>query len=729
MKFRNALVLLCLLAAMPARADPPAAADPDAAAAAAADPDAAAAAALKALTAEEKRALLRGYLAIDATKPSGAIGSAGYVPGVPRLKIPALQETDATLGIANPKDVRPGNTALALPSGLAMAAGFDPNMSEQLGEVLGREAAARGFNVLLGPGINLTREPRGGRNFEYFGEDPLLAGTLAGAMITGIQSQHVIATAKHFALNDQESGRDIMDVRLPENQARESDLLAFEIALARGRPGAVMCAYNKVGGIYACGNRQLLTQTLKEDWHFPGFVMSDWGAVHAATDLAAGLDQESAAEMDPAVYVGQPLNAALGAGSVSAARVDDAARRVLRAMAAAGLLGSVTKPIPDPVADLAVARAAETDGIVLLRNESSTLPLARDMRCLAVIGGNSDAGVPAGGGSSQVTPLGGYARRIDLGGEGPGAWARHAVWDPPAPRDQLRKRLPHTHILWADGRYPSQAAALAAVCPAAVIFAEQWSGEANDIPGLGLPAGQDALIDAVTRVNAHTVVVLETAGPVLMPWLQRTGAVLEAWYGGNGGADAIADLLLGDSGPSGRLPMTFPAQVGDLPDVTLNGQYLQPGIGFAVTYREGSDAGYRWYGRTGTKPLFPFGFGLTGTQFAYANLTVSGGTTIAASFQVTNTGKRPGTDVPQLYLTARGETKILRLLGFQRVTLKPGGTAFVTLRTDPRLLADYVPLLHGWHVPGGPVTVAVGANAGDLPLDATAALDDRRMPP
>ncbi|MEJ0046494.1 MAG: glycoside hydrolase family 3 N-terminal domain-containing protein [Rhodospirillales bacterium] len=386
-----------------------------------------AAALLAALTPAEKRALLIGTFSVNLPqagfhKPAGAVGSAGYVPGIERLGVPALQETDSTLGIANPFNVRPGDTAVALPAGLATAASFNAAIAYANGALLGREAASRGLNVLLGPGLNLAREPRGGRNFEYLGEDPLLAGVLAGEVARGIGDQHVIAVAKHFAANDQESGRQVVDMRIPEAALRESDLLAFEIAIERGHPGAVMCAYNKLNGPYACSSAMLLTHTLKQDWGFPGFVLSDWGAVHGAVDLAHGLDQESAAELDAKPFFAAPLDEALKGGLVAQARVDDAARRILRSVIAAGLLESRDRPVVDVKADIAVARAAEAEGIVLLSNPEGVLPLPTDLRCLVVAGGESDAGVPAGGGSSEVTPIGGRGAGGRAGGRG--GWRR-----------------------------------------------------------------------------------------------------------------------------------------------------------------------------------------------------------------------------------------------------------------------------------------------------------------
>ena len=405
------------------------------------------AALLAAMTEQEKLSLLHGSLAITdreggRIKPPGAIGSAGYVPGVPRLGIPALQETDASLGITNPADVRPGDTAVALPASVATAASFDPAIAYANGALVGREAAARGFNLVLAGGVNLARQAQGGRNFEYSGEDPLLAGIMVGAAVRGIQAQHVISTVKHFALNDQESQRTTLNVAAPWPVLRQSDLLAFQIAIEQGRPGAVMCAYNKINTLYACENPMLLNTILKQQWHFPGFVLSDWGGVHGAGAFMAGLDQESAAELDPHPYFAAPLRGLVAGGQVPRARLDDAVSRILGAMQAAGLLDRRPPLAVDLKADLATARAASAASIVLLRNEGAALPLRPTLRTLLVTGAESDAGVPAGGGSSQVTPIGGYGRTIALGGNGPQGYFRVSAFDPPSPLAALRAALP-----------------------------------------------------------------------------------------------------------------------------------------------------------------------------------------------------------------------------------------------------------------------------------------------
>lgn len=330
------------------------------------------------MTLDEKIAMLHGSMPIALpgrpnNTPADALPSAGYIPGVARLGIPPLRETDASLGVTNPLGLRKGDTATALPSGLSLASSFDPDLAYRAGAMVGAEARAKGFNVLLNGGANLARDPRNGRNFEYLGEDPLLAGVLAGETVRGAQAQGIIATVKHFALNDNETNRHSLDARIDRGALRESDLLAFQIAIERGRPGAVMCAYNKINGEYSCSNHWLLNDVLKGDWHFAGWVMSDWGAVHSVDDALAGLDQQSGEQFDPAVFFGAPLKVAVESGRVPVARIDDMVARILRSMIAAGLLDRRTAAPPTDVqANAAVALQVARQGIVLLKNDGGS---------------------------------------------------------------------------------------------------------------------------------------------------------------------------------------------------------------------------------------------------------------------------------------------------------------------------------------------------------------------
>ncbi|QUD89077.1 beta-glucosidase family protein [Phenylobacterium montanum] len=685
------------------------------------------------MTEDERIAILHGPLGVGifgAKLPAGAIGSAGFIPGNARLGIPALQESDASLGVANPANVRPGDGATPLPSGLAMASSFDPDIAYAAGSMVGHEAWSKGLNVLLGGGVDLIRDPRNGRNFEYYSEDPLLSGLMAGEAIRGTQEQHVVSTIKHFALNDQETGRMTLSANIGEAAARESDLLAFEIAIEGGRPGSVMCAYNRVNSVYACENDQLLNKTLKGDWAYPGWVMSDWGAVHSVKAAANGLDQESGEQLDGTAWFNKPLKAALASGEIPAARVSDMSRRILRSMFAAGLFDHpATKTPIDYDADNAVAKRAAEEGIVLLSNPGGLLPLAKTARSIVVIGGDADAGVLSGAGSSQVVPVGGPARTVQIGGEGLIDLNGVIVYDRSSPLAAIKAKARGAHVTFEPGRYPKAAAEAAKAADVAIVFANQWMTEGADAPDLTLPSGQDALIAAVTKANPHTIVVLQTGGPVLMPWLDQAGAVVEAWYSGAKGGEAIADVLFGDADATGRLPITFPASEAQLPRPDLPGVGLAPTAKFDVDYAEGSEVGYRWFAQKGLKPLFPFGFGLSYTHFDYSGLKVTGGQSLTVRFDVKNTGGRPGSDTPQVYLTDAAGKAHVRLIGFQRVALQPGESRTVTLTADPRLLASFDEAAHRWRLDGGVYHVAVGASSADMKLTGEAKLAPKTMKP
>lgn len=395
------------------------------------------------MTMDERLSLVHSPMALDFgpfKKPAGAIPAAGYVAGIARLGMPSLQESDASLGVTNPANSRPGDTATALPSGLALAATWDPRLARAAGAAIGREAHAKGFNVLLAGGANLTRDPRGGRNFEYLGEDPLLAGVMAGESVAGIQGAHVVSTIKHFALNAYETSRNTHNVVIGEAPMRESDLLAFQLAIERGRPGSLMCAYNKVNAAYACESEALLGKVLKGDWGYPGWVMSDWGAVHAL-DAVKVLDHQSGEQLDKEVYFGEPLKKALAAGQVAPGRVSDMVRRMLRSMFANGLFehpaggGQI-----DYAAHGQLARRAAAEGMVLLRNENGMLPLRADVKRIAVIGGNASVGVLSGAGSSQVTPHGEPPVVHKMDGTTPfDALFRRATWFAPGPLAAIRE--------------------------------------------------------------------------------------------------------------------------------------------------------------------------------------------------------------------------------------------------------------------------------------------------
>jgi len=692
------------------------------------------------MTGAERTVITHGIMPLPFTSdpvviPAEAIPGAGYIPGVPRLGIPALTETDASLGVAYIGGLR-HDGATALPSGMAQAASWNPALIRAGGAMIGAEAKAKGFNVLLAGGQNLVREPRGGRTFEYMSEDPLLSGTMAGAAVAGIQSNHIISTVKHYAFNNQETGRQFIDVKISEAAARESDLLSFEISIEKGQPGSVMCSYNQINGAYGCDNDHLLNDVLKRDWGWKGFVMSDWGAVHRLDTALHGLDQQSGAQLDTGVYLGKPLGDAATNNAAYKAKLADMNRRILYAVYANDV-SAPTKGSYDAKADADVAEAAAKEGIVLLRNQNNALPLLATAKSVAVIGGYADSGVLSGGGSSQVEGEGGPALAVPMGGEGPFAALFAQSYQRSSPLKAMKARAPQTKFDYRDGRYVAEAVAAAKKAEVAVVFATQWMSEGVDVPDLSLPYGQDELIAAVVAANPHTIVVLENGGPLIMPWLDKTAAVVEAWFPGARGGQAIASVLFGDTNPSGHLPVTFPASIDQLPHPVLPGSDSveqnfegkgKPGQTLSVDYDvEGSDVGYRWFARTGAKPAFPFGFGLSYTSFAHDGLSVKGGNTVSASFTVKNTGARDGADVPQLYLVNQAGKPLKRLAGFSKVALKAGESKTVTVTVDPRLLANFVG--HEWLIKGGSYGFALGASADDLGPVATVTLGERHIKP
>ncbi|QXQ08606.1 beta-glucosidase [Sphingosinicellaceae bacterium] len=713
-------------------------------------PEARAEALVAAMTRAEKLQLIRGYFPPLAKepKPGGMIPSAGHVPGIPRLGIPNLKESDASLGVANQIEQRKGDVATALPAGLATAATFDPEIAYAGGAMIGAEARAKTFNVLLAGGVNLTRDPWNGRNFEYLGEDPLLAGTLAGAAIRGVESNHIVSTIKHFALNSQETGRMVLDARIDPAALRESDLLAFQIAIEHGKPGSVMCAYNKVAGDYACENAPLLNDVLKRDWGYRGWVMSDWGAVHSTVKAAmSGLDQESGQELDKQIFFAKPFETALASGAIPAKRLDDMVERILYGVIASGLMDDPTPTAPqriDYATHAKVAQRTAEAGIVLLKNDGGLLPLARTARKILLVGGHADVGVLSGGGSSQVRSVGGAPVEIPLTSGAAMSFAR-VTWHASSPLKAFRALLPGATVSYIDGRDPAAAAAAAKGADLVVVFATQWQTEAMDTATIDLPDNQDALIAKVTASNRRTLVVLETGGPVTMPWLADVPAVIEAWYPGQRGGEAIARIVLGDVNPGGRLPITFPESAKQAPRPVAVGLAelakidaaatskdfgMNSGLAsFPVDYPEGADVGYRWYQLKDRKPLFPFGYGLTYTSFGYKALKVTDGAALSVSFDVTNTGKVAGTDVPQLYVEATGSggTTTRRLAGWGRVTLAPGETRRVTVAVDPRTIARFDAAAHGWRLAAGSYRLSVGRHAGDAVLSGVAKLDAKQL--
>ncbi len=733
-----------------AGAAPTAMADPSSGQAPAQDARSRAAAIVARMTLDEKIQLIHGLfppMAKGKTQ-NELIPSAGHIDGIPHLGVPLIRESDASLGVANQVEQRKGDVATALPSSLATAASFDPAIARAGGAMIGAEARAKRFSVLLAGGVNLTRDPWNGRNFEYLGEDPLLSGTMAGAHIAGVQSNRIVSTIKHFALNSQETGRTVADARIDEAALRMSDLLAFEIAIETGKPGSVMCAYNKVNGDWACENAHLLSDVLKRDWGYRGWVMSDWGAVHSSAKAAnAGLDQESGQELDQAIYFADALKADIAAGRVPMARLDDMVTRYLTGLIETGAYdapASAAQPIPyDAHAEVA-QRAAEA-GIVLLKNDGDLLPLARTAKRIVLIGGHADVGVLSGGGSSQVRSVGGAPVEIPLTHGAASSFAR-VTWHASSPLLAIRAAMPQAQVTWIDGHDSAAAAAAAKAADVAIIFATQWTTEAQDVPDLSLPDHQNDLIAAVAAAQPKTIAVMETGGPVLMPWRAAVPAILQAWYPGQRGGLAIANILTGRVNPSGRLPITFPASTAQAPRAAPVGFDQLTAVeaqaaadpahagdhqlaSFPIDYTEGADVGYRWYEKTHAAPLFPFGHGLSYTRFAYRIPVVTGGAKLSISFDVVNTGRVAGSDVPQVYVAREGSSAPMRLAAFRRVTLKPGEATRVTLVAEPRILADYDTALPGWRVAGGRYRVALAHDAQDRSVILTTTVDAATMKP
>ena len=693
--------------------------------------------AVKAMTQDEKLTLVFGYFSTDApwkkfTRPDGSLpDAAGFIPGIARLGIPAQSQTDAGVGVATQRSPHPRERT-TLPSGLATAATWSPERAFDGGAMIGNEAKLSGFNVMLAGGVNLLREPRNGRNFEYGGEDPLLAGIIVGNEVRGIQSNHVISTMKHYALNDQSTSQSNLDGRISDANARMSDLLAFQFVNETGHPGSVMCSYNIVNGKHSCENAWLLGDVLKTDWGFKGYVMSDWGATHSTIDSAnAGLDQDSGFPFDEKPYFGAPLKDAVAAGQVPQSRLDDMAKRILTSMFAVGL---VEDPIQgDQAAKIdyahneAIAQADAEEAIVLLKNDG-LLPLAKTAKTIAVIGAHADVGVLSGGGSSQVYPHGGSA----VPNEGPDNFPGPMVWFPSSPLKGIARRTAGT-VTFASGKDIQAAAALAAKSDIVVVFASQWTAEGMDVPDLNLPNHQDDLINAVARANPKTVVVLETGGPVVMPWLDHVGAVVEAWFPGSNGGEAIARVLTGEVNPSGHLPATFPASLDQLPRPVLDGENHGPrGKLYTANYDiDGAAVGYKWFDKKGLKPLFPFGYGLSYTHFEQTGLTAqASGKSLTASFTVKNAGDRDGKAVAQVYVSPVRESgweAPKRLGGWAKLDLKAGESHSATVTIDPRLLAVYDSPSKTWRIKAGDYKVMLAGSAADIVETKTVHLDAQTL--
>jgi beta-glucosidase len=520
------------------------------------------------MTDDERFSLLYSVLVVfggarDRRVPVDVPQVAGYTAGVSRLGVPALQITDSGLGVTSPVASRASNNTTALPAGLALGATFNPMLAGEAGALLGREARAKGFNVLCGGGMNLPRDPRHGRNFEYISEDPWLSAVMAAETVIGTQSQGVISMLKHISVSVHEINKFWLDARIDPGAHREADLLAFQIAIERAQPGSLMGAANKVNGEYCCGNRAILNDVIKDAIGFRGWVMSDWKAVHGWDYALHGLDQHSGVQLDEREWFVEPLRVAYAEGKLPKERLSDMVRRILRSIYAVGADRWGHPPEVDTADHNASALEVARQGIVLLKNDH-VLPLPASKRRIAVIGGQAQLGVLAGGGSTRGWPPGRYAAVVPLGGNTRLAAMRTQVFFPSSPLAELRKLLPRASIAYDPGAYPADAVALARRSDIAIVFATKFECEGFDSPDLTLPFGQDVLIEAVASANDNTIVVLETGNPIEMPWRTKVKAIVEAWYPGQAGGQAIAEILTGRINPSGRLPITFPASIDQL---------------------------------------------------------------------------------------------------------------------------------------------------------------------
>src|SRR5580693_8550292 len=701
-------------------------------------PDERASLVLKQMTLDEKISLLHGTGMVGLSPMSPLAvrsnGGAGYVVGVPRLGIPDIQMSDAGYGIRSSGEN--GRYSTALPSNLASAASWDLDAAYEYGALIGRELRAQGFNMSLGGGMNLTREPRNGRTFEYLGEDPILAGEMVGHVMKGLQAQHVIGDIKHYAVNAQESGRNAVNVNIDKRSMMETDLLAFEIGLRESNVAAVMCAYNRVNGDYSCENKYLLTDVLKKDWSFKGFVLSDWQGTHSTIKAsAAGLDHEEPGEY----FYGDAMKKAVEGGQVPMAELDDHVRRILRSMFACGVVDDPPKKgVVDVAGGFEIARKIEEQSIVLLKNEPALLPLdASKPQSIAVIGAHADVGMISGGGSAQVDPPGGNA--IMPPGKGNTTWQAH-IWFPTSPLTAIRAKAPGANVQYDPGTDSSSATALARTADVAIVFAYQWESEGMDLDSLSLSGNQNDLIARVAAANPHTIVVLETGGPATMPWADQVSGILEVWYAGSSGARAVSNVLFGDVNPSAKLPITFPKSDADLPhtsivkppeaSTTKDGdpdawKKIAAGLpAFQITYDEGLKVGYKWYDTEHKQVLFPFGFGLSYTTYTYSNLKVTPGKNVHVNFTVTNSGNRAGAEIAQVYaaLPAAAGEPPKRLVGWSKVKLNPGESREVTVEVDQQYLSVFNVDQNAWHLIPGEYEFLVGDSSRNLPLKEAVSL-------
>ncbi|WP_339172332.1 glycoside hydrolase family 3 C-terminal domain-containing protein [Paenibacillus sp. FSL H7-0943] len=634
-----------------------------------------------------------------------------HTKGIERLGIPSLMVTDGPHGLRKQKEsadhlgLHNSVPATCFPSAAGLASSWDRELIERVGKALGKECQAENVAVLLGPGTNIKRSPLNGRNFEYFSEDPYLSAEMGGNHIKGVQSEGVGTSLKHFAANNQEHRRMSVDAVIDERTLREIYLASFEGAVKNSQPWSVMCSYNRVNGEYASESETLLTRILRDEWGFEGFVVSDWGAVNERVKaLQAGLELE------------MPSTGGLGdAKIVAAVQGGELAEETLD-LAVERLLTFIFKAVDNRKDNTSfnaeehhqLARKVARESMVLLRNEEEVLPLSKQ-GTIAIIGEFAKNPRYQGGGSSHVNPT-----QLDDAFE------------------EMRGLAGSAELLYAQGYelehdeinevLLQEARETAAKGDVAVLFLglpDNYESEGYDRSHLSLPESHKALIDVVAEVQSNIVVVLSNGSPVEMPWIDKTKGVLEGYLGGQAFGGAVADLLFGEVSPSGKLAETFPMKLSDNPSF-LN----FPGEGDKVEYKEGLFVGYRYYDKKEIKPLFPFGFGLSYTEFQYSHLTISKSSikdteTVQVKATVKNTGTRAGKEIVQLYVSDV-ESSVIRplkeLKGFQKLELQPEEEQEVTFELDKRSFAYYNVNIGDWHVESGNFEIAIGSSSRDIRL-------------
>ena len=662
-------------------------------------------------------------------------GAAGYIPGNASLCIPDLVFNDAGQGVG---DAQTGTTAFPAP--IAQSASWDPGLQYQFGAALGQEASEKGIDVQLAPGIETDRVPMDGRNWEYASEDPFLSGQTGAAEVEGIQSQHVIVTLKHYIANSQETDRMTDSADVDQRTLEEMYAPQYDVAIHQGGAMGVMCSYNRINSVYACENPQTLKGMLDGQFGFTGMVVSDWGATHSTVASAMnGLDIEM--NVTPGTYFGPALETAVEDGQVPTSTLNDMVLRILRAMSTVGVFDHPPAAQPEAYAapvstpdHVALARTISEEGTVLLKNQDGILPLTGSGQKIALIG-------PAAGQTGAEN---------EYNGEGSGHIPEVGVVPVVSPLQGITQRAAADDdtVLYADGTATADAVAAAKAANVAVVVVGDSESEGTDRSSLTLTGGtctlegcvpqtsdQNALISAVAAANPNTVVVLDTGGPVLMPWLGQVKGLFEAWYPGQEDGNALAALLFGDVDPSAHLPETFPASETAQP-ISTAAQWpgvTEPGdsVGPHSIYSEGLLVGYRWYEANGVTPLFPFGYGLSYTTFHFSDLTVTPASSGAvARFTLQNTGSRYGADVAQAYVgmpASTGEPP-RQLKGYQKVWLEPGQSKTMSIALPETSFAHWDTTAGTWVVTPRDYTVSVGDSSAGLPLQATLSRSSAQLP-